>query len=124
MPIVDIEVVAGASDPKAIDKEISQLLADELGTVFDSEPGGTWVRLRSLDPDQYAENRTAINSNARPTFVHILRAELPDRAALRREVEAVAKVVARTLDRPREHVHVLYAPEASGRIGFGGVLPE
>ena len=124
MPIVDIEVVAGASDPKAIGREISQLLADELGTVFDSGPGDTWVRLRSLDPDQYAENRTAIDSDARPTFVHILRGDLPDPATLRREILAVAKVVARTLDRPREHVHVLYAPEASGRVGFGGVLPE
>ncbi len=124
MPIVDVEVVTGAADPEVIGKETLQLLADELGSLFGSDPGGTWVRLRSIDQNAYAENRAVIGSDARPTFVNILRAELPEHAALRREMIKVAEIVARRLDRPQENVHVLYAPGASGRIGFGGALLE
>ena len=124
MPIVDIEVVAGEADSEVIAKERSQLLADELGSLFGSEPGGTWVRLRSIDQSAYAENRAPVGAEARPTFVNILRAETPERGALRQEMKKVAEIVARTLDRPRENIHVLYAPDASGRIGFGGVLAE
>ena len=124
MPIVDIEVVTDTMDRKSAGKEVSQRLAEALGFLFASEPGGTWVRLRSIDRTRYAENRTTTGSDARPTFVHILRAELPEPAALRREMMAVAEVVARTLDRPRENVHVLYAPDGRGRIGFGGTLLE
>lgn len=124
MPIVDIEVVTGAVDPEVVDKETLQLLADELGSVFGSDPGETWVRLRSIDHDAYAENGGVPGSPVRPVFVSILRAELPERAALRREMRRVAEIVARMLDRPRENVHVLYAPDARGRIGFGGTLLE
>ena len=124
MPIVDVEVVTGAADPDAIGKETLQLLADELGDLFGSDPGGTWVRLRSIDQNACAENGAVIGPDARPTFVNILRAETPERGALRREMQRIAEIVARTLDRPRENVHVLYAPGASGRIGFGGMLVE
>lgn len=123
MPIVDIEVVTGAVDP-VVEKETLQLLADDLGSLFGGESGSTWVRLRSIDQDAYAENSGVPGSQVHPVFVNILRAELPERAAMRREMPRVAEIVARILDRPRENVHVLYAPEASGRIGFGGVLVE
>ena len=122
MPIVDIEVVT--ADTGTIGKDTLQLLADELGDLFGSASGGTWVRLRSIDPDAYAENRAARGSQARPTFVNVLRAELPESSELRREMAAVAEIVARVLDHPRENVHVLYAPAARGRIGFGGALME
>ena len=124
MPIVDVEVVTNTADPEVIGKETLQLLADELGSLFGSDPGGTWARLRSIDQNAYAENRAAVGPDARPTFVNILRAELPERDALRREMTKVAEIVARTLDRPKENVHVLYAPGASGRIGFGGAILE
>ena len=125
MPIVDIEVVTGPADREVIDKETLQLLADDLGWLFGSGPGGTWVRLRSIDQDAYAENNGGVpGSQAQPVFVSILRAELPERAALGREMSGVAEIVARMLDRPRDNVHVLYAPDARGRIGFGGTLLE
>ena len=124
MPIVDIEVVTGMAEPEAVDRETLQLLADELGSIFGSDPGETWVRLRSMDQDAYAENLAGNESNVRPVFVQILRAELPDRAALRREMAGIAEIVARMLNRRRENVHVLYAPDAKGRIGFGGTLLE
>lgn len=124
MPIVDIEIVTGTDDPEVVDKETLQLLADDLGGLFGGDPGETWVRLRSIDQDAYAENGGVPGSQVQPVFVSILRAELPERAALGREMAGVAEIVARMLDRPRENVHVLYAPNARGRIGFGGTLLE
>ena len=123
MPIVDIEVVTDASEPVA-GKEQLQSLADELGDLFGSDPGDTWIRLRSIDRRGYAENRTLIDGSVRPTFVSVLRYELPDAVELRREMAGIAEAVARILDRPRENVHVLYSPDARGRIGFGGELEE
>ncbi len=123
MPIVDIEVVTNASEPVA-SKEQLQSLVDELGDLFGSEPGGTWIRLRSIDRGDYAENKTLIDGSVRPTFVSVLRSELPDAVELRREMAGIAEAVARILDRPLENVHVLYSPDAKGRIGFGGELKE
>ena len=123
MPIVDIEVVTSSSDAMA-GKEQLQSLADELGDLFGSEPGDTWIRLRSIDRRGYAENRTLVDGNVHPTFVSVLRYELPDALELRREMAGIAEAVARILDRPRENVHVLYSPGAKGRIGFGGKLEE
>lgn len=118
MPTVDIELVAG--DPEEGRGQL-QSLADELGDLFGSEPGGTWVKLRSTDPAGYAENQV-VAGVYRLTFVNIQRLKLPDGDERRREMAAVAEIVARTLNRRRENVHVLYAPPAEGRIGFGGEL--
>ena len=59
MPIIDIELVEdepkiepdthGVRDAHGIrDNSITQMLADELGSLFISEAGGTWIRLRFL----------------------------------------------------------------------------
>lgn len=123
MPIVDIEVVAGTvSDSPVIGKEKLETLADALGSLFGGDPGGTWVRIRSIDQDSYAESHTVRGGWPAPTFVSVLRIELPEPDALRREMKDVADIVAQTLGRRRENVHVLYEPGAKGRIGFGGTL--
>lgn len=119
MPIVDIELVAG--EPAAGRGQL-QTLVDELGGLFGSELGGTWVKLRSTNPRDYAENKAVVAEDHLPTFVNVLRHQLPDADELRQEMAAVAEIVARTLGRPREYVHVVYSPEAEGRIGFGGEL--
>ena len=124
MPIIDVELVTSADEPNAASKEQLQILADELGDLFDSGPAGTWIRVRSIDQAEYAENRTPPGTSVRPTFVNVLHAELPEAGALRTEMAGIAEIVARTLGRPRDNVHVLYAPGAKGRIGFGGELLE
>ena len=123
MPIVDIEVVTGTvSDSEPVGKEKLRVLADILGSAFGSEPGGTWVRMRLIDQESYAENNTAADMLSTPTFVSVLRFELPESDALQSEMKEVAEIVARTLGRPRESVHVIYEPGGRGRIGFGGML--
>ena len=124
MPIIDIELVASAADGGPPRRELLQVIADELGDLFNSEPANTWVKLRSVDAAQYVENRTELEASASPVFVNVLRAQLPDADTIRAEMAAIAEVVARTLKRPCENVHVLYAPDAKGRVGFGGQLVE
>jgi len=124
MPIIDIEVITGEAGTSMPDKRRLQQLTDELGDLFHSEPANTWVRLRSLDETAYAENQSESPAAVLPVFVNVLKAQLPDASTIRREMAEVAKAVARTLERPMENVHVVYAPGASGRIGFGGVLME
>ena len=118
MPIVDIEVVSGAAVPGPTVQE----LADALGQVFGMPPGSIWVRVRPLDRAAYAENGVYLGVGELPVFVTVLRANLPQGAALQAEVSAVTELVAQWVSRPPERVHVLYAPEGAGRQAFGGRL--
>ena len=116
MPTVDIEVVTHTSET-AVSKEQLQSLVDELGDLFGSEPGGTWVRLRSLDRRDYAENRTPIDGSVRPTFVSVLRDEWPDAVELRREMAGIAEVVARSSTGPGETYTCCIPPAPRGGSG-------
>ncbi len=45
MPLVEIEIIGEMTVPEP---GLPSILADELGLLFGSAPGGTWVRLRKL----------------------------------------------------------------------------
>jgi phenylpyruvate tautomerase PptA (4-oxalocrotonate tautomerase family) len=120
MPIVTVEVVASGND--AMEHDIAQLLADAIGHALKSPPGQTWVRIRSLARNQYAENESFLDAAELPVFVTILKRHSPRRAELEGEVTAVTRAVAQVIGRPATCVHVEYAPAAAGRLSFGGVL--
>lgn len=120
MPIVDIELVC-APEPE-ITQGLAVNLADALGQVFASPPGHTWVRLRYLDCDAYAENQSVVGTDELPVFATVLHAHLPEGDALAVEVRAITSVLASCLARSVERVHVQYAPAAACRQAFGGVL--
>lgn len=113
MPIVDVEWVSADDGPP----ELARAIADAAGRVFGSAPGATWVRLRPLAAGAYAENETA--AAPRAVFVRVLarRASIEDRG---RCASALAAAVAACLARPVENVHVIFEPEADGRVFFGG----
>ena len=71
MPIVDIELVR---EPRAASAGAStRALADALGHAFDSAPGHTWVRLRTLDAQVLAITRAVAQCLAcAPERVHVL----------------------------------------------------
>lgn len=120
MPIVDVEVVVLAGVPK--DGFRADALADRLGETFGSPPGATWVRLHFLDSTAYAENGCKLDIESLPVFVTVVRLQLPKDDALIAEIGAVTRAVADCLGRPRERVHVQFAPAAAGRLAFGGLL--
>jgi phenylpyruvate tautomerase PptA (4-oxalocrotonate tautomerase family) len=119
MPIIDIEIVTD----ELLDTRLARALADALGAALHTPAGQAWVRLRRLPTDAYAENGVSASDDL-PAFVTVLRAQPPDGAALAAEVAAVTEVIAARLGRPRERVHVEYAPAAAGRMAFGGRLVE
>ena len=121
MPIVTVEVVAGA---EAMAPDMAQALADTVGRALKSPPGQTWVRVSSLSRDRYAENEAALDAEQLPVFVTILKKQIPPRAEIEAEVIAVTVAVAQVVGRPAECVHVEYAPAAAGRLAFGGILVQ
>jgi phenylpyruvate tautomerase PptA (4-oxalocrotonate tautomerase family) len=122
MPIVDVELVSSAEGTPTAG--LAQLLADALGRALNSPPGETWVRLRTLARERYAENESILESSELPVFVTVLRRALPEKAALGDEIAAVTRAVARVTGRDPAAVHVEYAPAAAGRLSFGSRLVE
>lgn len=119
MPVVEIEIVT--RDGEIFPQQMVNSLADRLGEIFGSPAGGTWVRLRFLPRNQYAENGGK-PEGVNPAFVSVLKAHLPSLPDRQVEAQQIARVVSALCNRPVENVHVLYLPEASGRIAFGGEL--
>jgi phenylpyruvate tautomerase PptA (4-oxalocrotonate tautomerase family) len=118
MPIVDLEIVGECAAEGSASHATA--LANALGTVFGTPPGGTWVRVRFLARDAYAENETTLLTEELPVFVTVLHARPPTGEALHLEAKAITVAVAKCLARPEERVHVQYAPAALGRQAFGG----
>jgi hypothetical protein len=122
MPILDIDVVVVESE--TIDLSWAQQIADAAGTVFGTEPGRTWVRVRRLQHSDYAENGMKDSPDLLPVFVSVLKSQRPPLDALRVESRKLTLVISRILERPVENVHVLYLPPAAERQSFGGTLVE
>ena len=122
MPIIDVEFVTDSALPDSA--ELTGKLADAAADIFNTAPGRTWVRTRTLDPHHYAENGGGPPDDVAPVFVTVLKADLPPQDLLRREMQQLAQRFAAICDRPVENIHILYEPSARGRIAFGGDLVE
>jgi phenylpyruvate tautomerase PptA (4-oxalocrotonate tautomerase family) len=122
MPILDVEFVV--DDAITAGSGLATALADAAGEVFDTPPGRTWVRLRRISSEDYAENKGGPLGGVLPVFVTVLKARRPPPETLRAEIDRLTRAVARVLDRPAENVHVIYLPEGRGRVAFGGRLIE
>ncbi|MDA1003518.1 MAG: hypothetical protein O3B31_09270, partial [Chloroflexi bacterium] len=105
MPMLSIEIVGVPGDHSA---GLATALADAAGAVFQSAPGSTWVRLRWLDPTQYAENGGGPPPGVRPVFVSVIEAHPPEGAARARRAAALGIAIAEACDRPADNVHVIY----------------
>lgn len=119
MPILEIEIVSAAG--AHFDDDLAQRFADVAGKIFESKQGGTWVKVRYLPNGQYAENEDP-RLQIRPVFVSVVLRQHPSHEVMRKQADELAASIAQICDRPKENVHVLYQPEASGRIAFGGNL--
>ena len=118
MPIVDVEIVGSES----VASDLAGRLADMAAQVFGGPPASTWVRVRLLPRHLYAENGTETPEGWQSVFVTVLKAQRPTGADLAADVRALTEGVAAICDRPPENVHILYEPDAQGRIAFGGRL--
>lgn len=118
MPIIDVEFVGETPGDR---KRLASTLADALGVVFESPPASTWVRLRSLASDEYAENQTTEPEGRRAVFVTVKLRSLPSVESRKQLARQIAATVAEIFS--QERVHVLFEA-VGGRIAFGGELVE
>jgi phenylpyruvate tautomerase PptA (4-oxalocrotonate tautomerase family) len=118
MPIIDVQIVVG--EGTSVPAGTAQVLADRLAAVLAAPPGRLWVRVTRIPADSYAENGQPVA--ALPVFLRVLHADLPPSEALSAQSRSIADAVATCLDRPRDCVHVEYAPAGRGRVAFGGEL--
>jgi phenylpyruvate tautomerase PptA (4-oxalocrotonate tautomerase family) len=119
MPIVDVEIVLRPDE--VVRKEIATELANEIGEIFQSSPAGTWVKVRELSAECYAENGGTPNG-VYPIFVSITKSKLPEVDELEREAAKITGAVAQICGRSSENVHLIYQPEGRGRVAFGGKM--
>ena len=117
MPVLEVTVIGALAEPRGA----AQRVADAAGDALGAPAGTTWVRLRELAAESYAESGGA-PAGVQPVFVELMRAELPEPAARAVSMRAVAEGVARALGRPRENVHVVSQAAGAGRVAFGGEL--
>ena len=118
LPILDVEIVVPTG--LRLDAGLAPSIAEAAGQAFGTPAGGTWVKLRTLSYEFYAEDGGPPPDNGWPVFVTVLKAKMPEPDALEREVIHLTTEIARICRRPRESVHILYLPEATGRMAFGG----
>jgi phenylpyruvate tautomerase PptA (4-oxalocrotonate tautomerase family) len=122
MPVVTVEFVSDSDRPMR--DGLAQALADAVGRVLGTPPGQTWVRLRSLQPNQYAENDTHLGASELPVFITLLERLPPTGAELQAQVTSLTQAIAQVFGRPSGCVHIEYASAASGRVSFGGRLVQ
>ena len=120
-PVTGADEIVAAAD-YTVEKNLVQSLADAVGRVLNSPPGQTWVRLRLLGRDQYAESESLVDGGELPVFVTILKRQSPLGRDLEVEVTELTRTIARVIGRPAARVHIEYAPAAVGRVSFGGSL--
>ena len=120
MPILEVEIVTQPDE--SVGGDLAAAIADRAGVVFGSAPHQTWVKLRPLAREQYAENGGGPPEGVYPVFVAVLKAHMPAPELLQAEVAVLTAAVAAACARPIEHVHVVYLPSAAGRVAFGGAL--
>jgi len=122
MPVVTVEFVSDSAFP--IRDGLAQALADAVGRILGTPPGQTWVRLRSLQSNQYAENDVHPEATELPIFVTLLQRLPPSGAELQAQVASLTQAIAQVFGRPGSCVHIEYAAAASGRVSFGGRLVQ
>ena len=122
MPILDVELVL--EDWETVPSDLASRLADAAGAVFGTPAGRTWVRVRRLARADYAENGGGPPTGVRPVFANVLVSRLPSPSRVREDIERLTRAIAAVCGRPIENVHVMFLPDAAGRVAFGGTLVE
>jgi hypothetical protein len=122
MPLLEVEIVLAPGEE--LSGGLARSLAEEIGVIFASPPGRTWVRLHSLPSIGYAENGAGPPPGVYPVFVNVLKSEMPAGETLQAEIQALTSAIARLCSRPSQNVHIVYLPAAAGRVAFGGRLVQ
>jgi phenylpyruvate tautomerase PptA (4-oxalocrotonate tautomerase family) len=118
VPIVDVEMV---TDDELSD-DLARQLADAIGQSLGSEPGRTWVRLRTLGRHRYAESGGPLPDDVAPVFITISARRHPEPDDFASVAPKLCAAVAAVTGAQAENTHVLFGQDARGRVAFGGTL--
>jgi phenylpyruvate tautomerase PptA (4-oxalocrotonate tautomerase family) len=119
MPILNIEIITRPDE--YMRPELAKELADRTGEILGSSPGSTWVKVYFIARENYAENIISFE-NFLPVFVSVLKAKLQSPDLLQIEIAKLTAAVAEICGRPEDNIHIIYVPEGTGRVAFGGKL--
>lgn len=122
MAIVDIELVIQEGRDSYLSQEQTRSIANTLGRIFETKPNRTWVRIRYLPSEQYAENEAPEGPAVLPTFITILKNRPPEPGLMASQMLAIAQGLSPIINRPAGSIHILYEASALGRLGVGGIL--
>lgn len=117
MPILTVEIVTRPEE--RFPAELAQALADRAGVILHSAPRHTWVTVRFIASEHYAENQNS-SVDIYPVFVSILKATIPAPEPLQAEVAELTVAIGQCCNRRPEQVHIIYLPQGAGRVAFGG----
>jgi phenylpyruvate tautomerase PptA (4-oxalocrotonate tautomerase family) len=120
VPMVEVELISNEEPGPGL----ADLLADQIGLALQAAEGSTWVRLRVVRRDHYGESGGPLGDSVKPVFVTITSRHQPAREQFAEVVEQITSAVARATGHPRQNVHVIFAPDAAGRVAFGGHVVE
>jgi phenylpyruvate tautomerase PptA (4-oxalocrotonate tautomerase family) len=116
MPILDIEVVGQqAGDPPT--EKLAERIANGVGEALGVPKGQLWVKVQKVSASSYAENGPP--SKTLPVFVRVL-VRTKDPSVWPKRAAVIATAVSEATTRPRASVHVIFEPDATGRVFFGG----
>jgi phenylpyruvate tautomerase PptA (4-oxalocrotonate tautomerase family) len=117
MPILDIEVVGQrATDPPT--EKLAEQIAAAVGAALGVPSGQLWVKVRKLAATNYAENGPV--QEALPVFARVL-VRTKDPTVWPSRAAVIAAAVAEATARPQQAIHVIFEPDATGRVFFGGI---
>lgn len=119
MLILDLEIVV--ADGEELESGLARKLAEAAGKILGAPAGKAWVKVRALPRGQYAENGEA-PAGLLPVFVNVLKSQIGSPAERTAEAAKLSEAIAQAIGRAAENVHILYEPDASGRVAFGGEL--
>jgi phenylpyruvate tautomerase PptA (4-oxalocrotonate tautomerase family) len=116
MPILDVEVVGQqAGDPPT--EKLAERVAGRVGEALGVPAGQLWVKVRKLSASGYAENGPP--GTTLPVFVRVL-VRTKDPSVWPKRAAVIAAAVAHATARTPASVHVIFEPDATGRVFFGG----
>lgn len=119
MPILEVEVVGEIAAP--LRHGLAQRLVDAAAQVFETAPQQSWLKLRFLDAQDYAENAGPAPSPL-PVFVRVKLRSALELEERRRLARMLARAISELCARPIARVHILFDDPGQGRIAFGGEL--
>lgn len=117
MPILEIEIVGAVNESASVAKP----LADAAGRILRAAPGQIRAKVRFLPIDEYAECGTD-SGESQPVFVSLLMTQFVDIEERESIASDLANAFGEILQRSPESIHLLFEPEAAGRVAFGGRL--